>query len=209
MTRGVVRMPGMGPPPNPNRRRRNATVAMTKLPAKGRQGEPPEWPLPPDVKTETLLRLLEEQIDAASLDARSGSGRAKGAAERKLLRLREQFEVLTAESEQAAEQEAKLWTQLWAIPQAVAWERLLWTREVAQYVRWKVRAEQGDLDAAKEARQIGDRIGLTPLSMLRLRWEVAGDELGDERSRRAGTSSSAGSAAARARLKAVDGDSST
>ncbi|WP_437075203.1 hypothetical protein [Streptomyces sp. enrichment culture] len=44
---------------------------------------------------------------------------------------------------------------------------------MAQYVRWKSRAEAGDLDAAKEARQLGDRLGLTPLAMLRLRWKIA------------------------------------
>ncbi|HEV2778556.1 MAG TPA: hypothetical protein VGX25_04075 [Actinophytocola sp.] len=198
-------MAGMGPPPNPNRRRRNATVAMTKLPAGGRQDPPPDWPLPPDVRAETLLRMLNDQIDAAALDAQ-GTGRAARAAERKLLGLRERAEVLAAEIEAAAEQEAALWRELWATPQAVAWERLRWTREVAQYVRWKVRAEQGDLDAAKEARQLADRLGLNPLALLRLRWEITTDEVGERRHDQAQTKSSAGSAAARRRgLKAVDG----
>lgn len=196
-------MAGMGPPPNPNRRRRNATIAMTKLPAGGRQGDPPAWPLPPDVKSEAKLRMLNEQIDAASLEAQ-GEGREAKAAERKLLRLRESVEMLTALMEAAEEQETALWRELWSTPQAVAWERLRWTREVGQYVRWKVRAEQGDLDAAKEARQLGDRLGLTPLSLLRLRWEITEDEVAEQRQTR--STSSAGSTSARRRgLKAVDG----
>lgn len=39
-------MAGMGPPPNPNRRRRNVGPSTTKLPAEGREGEVPPWPLP-------------------------------------------------------------------------------------------------------------------------------------------------------------------
>ncbi|MFL6141586.1 MAG: hypothetical protein ACJ72N_06925 [Labedaea sp.] len=176
---------------------------MTKLPAGGRKGDPPAWPLPPDIRTETQLRMLNDQIDATALEAHGPSREAR-AAERKLLRLREQAEVLTAVMDARAEQEAVLWRELWATPQAVAWERLRWTREVAQYVRWKVQAEQGDLDAAKEARQVGDRLGLTPLALLRLRWEITEDEVGEQRQTR--RSSSAGSTSARRRgLKAVDG----
>jgi hypothetical protein len=47
----------------------------------------------------------------------------------------------------------------------------------------------------KEARQLGDRLGLTPLALLRLRWEITEDEVGQRRqeqtSRRPSTSSSA------------------
>ncbi|WP_074848216.1 hypothetical protein [Gordonia westfalica] len=49
------------------------------------------------------------------------------------------------------------------------WEESHTHREVAQYVRWKVRAEQGDLKAAAEARQLSDRLGLNPLALMRLR----------------------------------------
>lgn len=40
-------MAGMGPPPKPagQRRRTNATFAMTALPAEGRKGPTPAWPL--------------------------------------------------------------------------------------------------------------------------------------------------------------------
>ncbi|KOU17086.1 hypothetical protein ADK49_16925 [Streptomyces sp. WM6349] len=96
--------------------------------------------------------------------------------------------------------ESELWTDLWATPQAAAWERLGWTREVAQYVRWKVQAELGDLDASKEARQLADRLGLSPLAMLRLRWEVAPDEVAEQRQER----SRSAPKTARQRLKVVD-----
>lgn len=44
-------MAGMGPPPKPagQRRRTNATIAMTQLPAEGRKGPAPKYPLPPVV----------------------------------------------------------------------------------------------------------------------------------------------------------------
>lgn len=39
-------MAGTGPAPNPHARRRNARPAFRRLPAAGRQGELPPWPLP-------------------------------------------------------------------------------------------------------------------------------------------------------------------
>ena len=39
-------MAGTGPAPNPNARRRNVRPAFRRLPANGRQGELPAWPLP-------------------------------------------------------------------------------------------------------------------------------------------------------------------
>lgn len=194
-----------GPPPNPNRRRRNATVSMTKLPAEGRKGAPPEWPLPPDVAAQAKLDRLNEQIDDTSIEAQ-GNDRAAKNAQRRLLSLRERAEILAAELEVAREQEKVLWKELWATPQAVAWERLRWTRDVAQYVRWKIRAELGDLEASKESRLLSDRLGLNPLAMLRLRWEVSGDELGEQRTERSSTQARSSSSSARRKgLRAVDG----
>ncbi|NUS17101.1 MAG: hypothetical protein HOY69_37860 [Streptomyces sp.] len=107
---------------------------------------------------------------------------------------------MTAQLDAQGQVEGELWADLWRLPQAVVWERLGWTREVAQYVRWKARAEQGDLDAAKEARQLADRLGLNPLALLRLRWEVAEDEVAEQRTARRRPVS------ARQRLKVVDPD---
>lgn len=61
--------------------------------------------------------------------------------------------------------------------------------------------ELGELDAAKEARMWSDRLGLTPLAMLRLRWEVSHDEVAERRSEKPAT---AASAAPSRRLRVVD-----
>jgi hypothetical protein len=197
----------MGPAPKPaaERRRRNATHATTRLPAGGRTGDPPRWPLLEDIATmaerdaaqrtadELELQLLEPEL----------TGRARSAAQRKLDAVQTRVNILTAQLDAARTVEAELWAELWATPQAAAWERLGWTREVAQYVRWKVKAEQGDLDAAKEARQLADRLGLNPLAMLRLRWEVAEDEVSEQRTTRQRPVST------RQRLKVVDSTEGT
>jgi hypothetical protein len=133
---------------------------MTQLPAEGRRGDIPEWPLPP-------LAADDEGLSAV-----------------------------------LQEREAELWADLWSTPQAVAWERLRWTRTVARYVRFEVRAETGDLKAGAEARLLEDRLGLTPQAMLRLRWEVAADEVAEQRQER----TTRAKKSARQRLKVVDSD---
>lgn len=116
-------MAGMGPPPKPaeQRRRRNKPLQLTVLPAEGRQGKPPSWPL--------------SKMQAGELAA---------------------------------------WRQVWATPQAVEWERLGWSRTVARYVRVLVESEQPDAasTARAECRQMEDRLGLSPMAMLRLRWAI-------------------------------------
>lgn len=119
-----------GPPPDPNAKRRNARVGITVLPASGRKGRAPAWPLP---------------------------GRM-------------------AAGEQAA------WRELWKTPQAVAWERLGMTRVVARYCRILVESERPFAkDAWGEARQLEDRLGLTPKSMKALMWVVSEDEVAEKR----------------------------
>lgn len=77
--------------------------------------------------------------------------------------------------------EAAAWKQVWVIPQAVAWERLGWVRPVARYVRCLVAAEVPGAPAALlgEVRQMEDRLGLSPMALLRLRWSIVADELAD------------------------------
>jgi hypothetical protein len=78
--------------------------------------------------------------------------------------------------------EKELWADLWATPQAVAWESLGWERVVARYTRTVLKAEREMTGALlADARQMEDRLGLTPLAMLRLRWEIAPDEIGELR----------------------------
>lgn len=160
-------MAGMGPAPNPNRRRRNATVPMVPLPATGRSGCAPPWPLGADIVTRAKLQVAEDKVEELGWKLAEGKP-----VQSQLTRAKERVAELQAVVDIQYERELELWRELWRLPQAVAWERLLWLREVAQYVRWKVLGESGDLDAAKEARQLADRLGLSPLALLRLRWEI-------------------------------------
>ena len=119
-------MAGFGPPPKKaSERRRPNAGAFNKLdrilPASGRQGEVPHWPLPDPIQAELVV-----------------------------------------------------WEQIWHTPQAVAWEQLGWERAVARYVRDLLPAEQrgAPTSAKSEVRQHEDRLGLNPMSLLRLRWEI-------------------------------------
>jgi len=129
-------------PPKPDAVRRNARPGITMLPAKGRQGDAPDWPIGDPHPLETAL-----------------------------------------------------WQELWATPQAHAWEQLGWTRIVARYCRCVIVAEGLDKDAMSEARQLEDRLGLTPKAMRMLMWQIAPDEVAEKRQET--------SAGARGRIKAV------
>lgn len=169
-------MAGMGPPPKPagTRARRNAAPSTTTLPARGRGGKKaPAWPLRADA-TSTRLKI-ESELRAERLrdEINATSDRRKiGRLERSLDAALDAAAAIGLQLDDQAAMELELWTELWSTPQASMWEKLAWSREVAQYVRFKIRGELGDLDAAKEARQWSDRLGLNPLAMLRLRWEI-------------------------------------
>lgn len=133
-------------PPKLNPQRGDRGRGLVDLPAEGREGEPPAWPL------------------AIS----------------------------------ATEQERDAWWELWRTPQAVAWERLGWTRTVARYCRMMVEAEEPLASAALLAQvtAMEDRLGLTPKAMRLLLWRVVSDEVADQRDKPA--------TSARGRLRAVD-----
>jgi hypothetical protein len=100
--------------------------------------------------------------------------------------------------------ERALWADAWSWPQAVAWEKQgTAVREVAMYVRWSLLAERADPKAAGESRMLADRLGLTPMAMRRLMWEVVPDEVGEKRDARAAATSSS-PARRRTKIKAVD-----
>lgn len=150
-------MSGMGPPPKApgQRRRTNPTVATTRLPAEGRQGDAPPWPL----------------ATSAAYDGDT-------------------------------------WAELWSTPQAAAWERLGvgTVRVVARYVVLLAEADVGEPKAAAEVRQLEDRLGLSPMAMLRLRWEIAPDEVAAQRTAHTETGASADP---RRRLRIVDSTAGT
>lgn len=190
-------MAGMGPPPNPNRRRRNADVATTKLPTE-RAATAPRFPLGEDLVTQARLTVARGQVQR--LEDKRDSGEDFN--EDRLERLQERVAVLETVVAIQRKAELALWRELWKLPQAEAWARHSYVREVAKYVRLTVLAESGDLAAGKEARQWSDRLGLNDLALLRLRWEVAADQVGQKREQTAPTA--AAPAAAPRRLKAVD-----
>ncbi len=133
----------MPPDPKFNPARQNARVGPLKLPASGRTGDPPPWPL--------------ETTEPA---------------------------------------ERALWAQLWATPQAVAWEQLGWVRVVARYARILRAAEELHTAAMAEARQLEDRLGLTPRAMRTLLWTITEDEVAERRDERTATD-------VRARIRSV------
>lgn len=104
--------------------------------------------------------------------------------------------------------EHQLWRDLWATPQAAAWDRLGagTVRVVARYVRLSCRAEGvaagksslADAQVLGEVRQLEDRLGLSPMAMLRLRWEVVADEVAEARA------GATGIAPAERRIRAVE-----
>lgn len=176
-------MAGRGPGASPDPVRRNIRAGSgTRLPAEGRQGEAPPWPLRPDVLLSARLEVLRaEQADLeVALDA-SDDLKECNRLRFKLGKNVEAVALTEAVVAESIELEVELWQELWATPQAVAWEKLHYTREVAQYARWKAKAELGDLNASKEARMLGDRLGLTPRSLQDLRWTIVADEVAAQR----------------------------
>lgn len=178
-------MAGMGPAPkDPSKRARTNTPNIAggrKLPAEGRKGQQPGWPLAADVTLTALRDMAKAKVD----DLLDQLDYIEGAQKRKLEREYEAAEkahaILAAKLKAQRSRERTLWNDLWRTPQACAWEQLGWTREVAMYVRHTVLGELGDLDQAKEARQWSDRLGLSPMAMRRLGWEVVADEVAAQR----------------------------
>lgn len=124
-----------GPPPKPDgqRRRTNATIAMTQLPNEGYLGPVPDWPL-----------------NSATRD------------------------------------ELARWAWIWRKPQAALWVRDGIEDIVARYVRNCLLVESGSVNVAlayivAEIRQQEDRLGRSPMALLRLRWEVAADAIAEVR----------------------------
>lgn len=101
-----------------------------------------------------------------------------------------------------ASPEPSIWADLWGTPQAVAWERLGWSRVVARYAAVLQVSEEGmSVGLLGEVRQLEDRLGLSPMAMLRLRWEISSDEVAEKRTEKAPAATSA-----RRRLKVADSD---
>lgn len=211
MPRGGARV-NSGPAPDPNALRRDRKQdrdGWTTLPAKGREGATPPWPLPGDLDLAVQRDLAEELVEDLEEKATNATTpAARKSAEGKLTRAHTKLRTIEKKIELQDAIETKFWAELWATPQAVAWEQLGWVRDVAQYVRHKVRGELGQIKDAQEARQWSDRLGLNPSAMLRLRWRVSVDEVAARRGAvPAGRAAAGGGGGgARARLAAVKTD---
>lgn len=79
-----------------------------------------------------------------------------------------------------SEGELKRWERVWRCPMAAQWIRMHIDLVVARYVRVTLQVEEGNdsitvagSNLHSEARQLEDRLGLSPLALLRLRWEIA------------------------------------
>lgn len=74
----------------------------------------------------------------------------------------------------------KRWAQLWKTPQAVMWEKQHVEQLVARYVLLESKLADADSREAKTAsfwatlRDFEDRLGLSPMSLMKLQWEVEG-----------------------------------
>ena len=167
-------MPGPAPKhPSTRARRNDPQKGFTVLPAAGRSGGVPGWPLQPVPHKVAMLETARDRVAALQVELEDAEdGRTKGRLRRELNKNELAVATLQLQIEQATDAEVALWSDLWGTPQAVVWEQAHAHREVAQYVRWKIAAEQGDLDAAKEARMLSDRLGLNPLALVRLRLEI-------------------------------------
>lgn len=163
------------------RARRNAPTAATlMLPGKGCKMPAPEWPLLPErglTNAIIVAKSMIEQCELALHDAEATSDHdLLNKAKRDLRNANAQLDVAEHDKDVTEAEELKLWAKLWTLPQAEAWHRLGgYTNEVAQYVRWKVLGELGDLKASKEARLLANTVGLSPAAMLKLRWDVSED----------------------------------
>lgn len=169
-------MPPGPPPKHPStlsRQRDARSKGFRTLSAEGRKADAPAWPLLPDV--EALATLEHDRDRVANLQSElseATDGRSRARIRRELEKRELAIALAEIRMDQATDMETALWNELWSSPQAILWEEAHAQREVAQYVRWKVRAEQGDLKSGAEARQLSDRLGLNPLALLRLRAEI-------------------------------------
>jgi len=199
-------MPGPAPKhPSTRARRNNPKAGFESLPATGRSGSVPSWPLLPDPVMLAEKEVSESRICDLQVEIESAEdGRTKGRLRRQLAQAEMSVAVLGLKIEQGRDSEVALWGLLWADPQAVMWDSsVAFQRSVALFVRWQIRAEQGDLKAAPEARMMSDRLGLNPLALQKLRAEIEHAAEAEDRGKRRRAAPGAGVVAAKRR---GDGD---
>ncbi len=198
MAKGGAR-PRSGPPADPNSRtserarRAAAKSAATSagevesavstsefnplaLPAGGRKGSPPAFPLP---RTTRFAVSMLDGKPTRMPDAKATSAFRK--------------------------RELELWREVWKTPQALAWERDAWRwPTIAKFCRIAASTEiEPDASAAllSRERELRTEVGLTPDGLRMNGWAIAPDQLAAKRSQRAATKSTEPAAAPVRRLR--------
>ena len=95
--------------------------------------------------------------------------------------------------------QAIIWERIWRTPQAVAWELFSIDIVICRYAQLLQATEDPTTCTASllgEVRQLEDRLGISPMSMLRLRWQIVEPEDAQVVNE--------GQVAAKRRLRAVD-----
>jgi hypothetical protein len=185
MARGGARARS-GPPPDPNalRRDRKDDAAWIILPAAGRQGDPPEWPLTGmaahiPALTPSWIREIEDEVQKQQL-----------------------LDQIESEASARFSRELELWGVEWRRPQAVEWERNGQEVEVALYVRALVAAEAPDAKVTLRTlvKQQQEALGVSLPGLARNRWRI--EEPKDVDDQRTEPKAQA----ARSRFKVINGD---
>src|SRR5689334_798 len=113
-------MAGRGPAASQEPVRRNARGIGVRLPAEGRQGDPPAWPLRPDIVLSARLKVLRaEQADLEKALDDCGDPKEANRLRYRLGKNVEAVATTEAVIEEAGGLELELWAELWATPQAV------------------------------------------------------------------------------------------
>ena len=179
-------MPGPAPKhPSRRARRNDAKADFTTLKADAKVETPP-WPLLPDPETTATIELLDDRVANMNGElADCEDGRTKARLRKQINEAEMQVAILRAKQEQAADLEVALWELLWSSPQAALWDAsVAFERTLAIFVRYQIRGEQGHLASATEARQISDRLGLSPMALQKLRAEIENAEAAEDAGRK-------------------------
>lgn len=146
-----------GPSADPNSGRSDRRgLNLMALPAEGRKGRAPKFPLP------EMRRYRWEQED------------------------KRRFQVPDEDmTELYRERELAVWAEVWKTPQASAWDTQPWRWSViAEYCRLKAVVEQEpDANASLVAQlhRYRDQLGLTPAGLKENGWAIATDEVSKRR----------------------------
>lgn len=206
MPRGGARTRS-GPPPDPNALARERDAGEWKvLPRqKGRRRKPPAWPLPADVRAQAQLEFAERlAVEVRDQWANAEDSRKAAALAKKLEKVELALAEMRAVFAQREQMELALWAELWALPQALMWERQSQHWEVALYARRMIEAQErgSAVNLSTLVRQMADSLGLTTPGLRSNRWRIEAEEKPRPSAARSPRRSSA-----RDRLRVVPGGS--